>query len=214
MKLSEIQAVFWDFDGVIADSVNVKTQAFEEMFAPYGESICQQVVAHHKLHGGISRVEKIDYSFRHYVGQPLSREELDDKCEIYSTLVKQKVIESPLIKGAEAALEDLHTKVTMFVISGTPQDELLEIVDRRNLSRFFKRVLGSPMKKPIHVNNLLQEFQLDPGHCVFIGDALTDLNAALETGTRFIGIQGFNDFPDSITVLPDCSEMVAALQAI
>ncbi|NQU65274.1 MAG: hypothetical protein HQ517_13465 [SAR324 cluster bacterium] len=43
MVLSEIQAIFWDFDGVIADSVAVKSQAFEEMFAPYGERILNQV---------------------------------------------------------------------------------------------------------------------------------------------------------------------------
>lgn len=214
MKLKDIQAIFWDFDGVIADSTEVKSQAFEEMFTPYGETIRKKVLEHHQLNGGISRVEKIEHSFRHFIGQPLSQAELDQKCELYSTLVKQKVIESPLIPGAESTLQALYPDIPMFVVSGTPEDELVDITRERNLSRYFKRILGSPVKKPEHVRNLLQEFQLDPAFCVFIGDALTDLNAAEASGTHFIGIHGFNTFPASTVVLPDCTGILDALAGI
>ena len=50
MKLDEIEAIFWDFDGVIADSVDVKTRAFEEMFTPYGEAVLKQVIEDHRQH--------------------------------------------------------------------------------------------------------------------------------------------------------------------
>lgn len=214
MQLSEIQALFWDFDGVIADSVDVKTRAFEEMFAPFGSAIQQQAVAHHKKLGGISRVEKIEHSFRHFVGQPLSELALAEKCAEYSDRVKQKVVEAPLIEGALETLQLLHHQIPMFVISGTPQDELVEIAEQRKLSRYFRRILGSPVKKSEHVTNLLQEFHLDPGACVFIGDAMTDYNAAQATGTHFIGIHGFNRFPASTTVLQDCTGIIPALQAL
>ncbi len=214
MQLSDIQAIFWDFDGVIADSVDVKTTAFEEMFEPYGETVMQQAVDHHKQLGGISRVDKIDYCFRHFINRPLSPQELEEKCEVYSGLVKQKVIQAPLIPGAESALKTLQPQVPMFVISGTPQDELVDITDRRHLSPYFKRILGSPVKKPVHVSQLLEEFRFDASFCVFIGDAMTDLNAAETTGTHFIGIHGFNTFPDSTTVLQDCTGIIEALQAI
>lgn len=214
MQLDMIQAVFWDFDGVIADSVNVKVQAFEEMFAPYGDEVLKKTMDHHRENGGISRVEKIENSFRHYIGQPLTPQELEKQCEIYSGMVKEKVVKAPLIAGAESTLAELYPKVPMFVISGTPEDELLEIVEKRNLGRYFKRVLGSPVKKPEHVNNLLREFDFDPAGCVFIGDALTDFNAAEVTGTHFIGIHGFNTFPEGTVVLPDCTGIVPALEAI
>lgn len=214
MKLSDIQAIFWDFDGVIADSVDVKTQAFEEMFTPFGDTVLKQVVDYHQLHGGISRVDKIAHAFQHFINQPLSQGELDEKCEVYSGMVKQKVVDAPLIQGAVEALDALHSQTAMFVISGTPQDELVEIADRRDLSRYFKRILGSPIKKPEHVSSLLEEFQLDPAFCVFVGDAMTDLNAAEKTGTHFIGIRGFNAFPDGTTVLSDCTGIIEALRAI
>ena len=33
-----IKNIFFDFDGVIAESVNAKTDAFEEMYLPYLKS--------------------------------------------------------------------------------------------------------------------------------------------------------------------------------
>jgi len=214
MNLNEIQAIFWDFDGVIVDSTEVKTQAFEEMFAPYGSEVSKQVVDYHEQYGGISRMEKIDYSHRHFIGQPLSPEELAEKGVIFSGLVKQKVIDAEMIPGAILTLENLHGRAPMFVISGTPQDELIDITNSRDLSRFFERVLGSPVLKAPHVENLLQAFNLDPAFCIFIGDALTDLNAATVTGTHFIGIEGSLPFPEGTAVLPDCTGIIDHLQTI
>ena len=50
-----IKAIFWDFDGVIADSVNVKTDAFYEMYLPYGKHIADKVRQYHLNNGGVSR---------------------------------------------------------------------------------------------------------------------------------------------------------------
>ena len=36
-SLSDYKLVFWDFDGVIKDSVTVKTDAFSKLFEKYGE---------------------------------------------------------------------------------------------------------------------------------------------------------------------------------
>ena len=51
--------VFWDFDGVIKDSVEVKAAAFERLFLPYGAEIARRVRQHHEAHGGMSRFDKV-----------------------------------------------------------------------------------------------------------------------------------------------------------
>ena len=56
------KAYFFDFDGVLADSVEVKTLAFAKLFEEFGAGIQEKVVAHHRNHGGMSRYDK----FRHY----------------------------------------------------------------------------------------------------------------------------------------------------
>ncbi|MCX5934210.1 MAG: hypothetical protein NTU99_05390, partial [Pseudanabaena sp. LacPavin_0818_WC45_MAG_42_6] len=48
-------AIVFDFDGVLVESVDVKTQAFGTLYAEYGDLIVEQVKAYHLLHGGVSR---------------------------------------------------------------------------------------------------------------------------------------------------------------
>ena len=43
------------FDGAIANSVNVKKQAFHEIYKKYGKDIAQKVVHYHVSNGGMSR---------------------------------------------------------------------------------------------------------------------------------------------------------------
>ena len=42
-----IETILWDFDGVIAESVDVKGEAFREMYLKYGVDIADKVLDHH-----------------------------------------------------------------------------------------------------------------------------------------------------------------------
>ncbi len=202
---------FFDFDGVVIDSVGVKTEAFRKLFEPYGEEILIQVLEHHRLNGGISRIDKIQYSHTHFVGAPLSGADLQFWGKRYSELVVDRVIEAPWIEGAEDCLKELLGRCPIFVISGTPEDELKQVIEARNISHYFTEILGSPIKKPAHIRNLLAAYGLDPSTCVFMGDALTDYYAARETGLHFLGIQGDVELPDDAVVLPDCTRLKEAI---
>ena len=46
-KIQDSEVIFWDFDGVIKDSVSVKAEAFKILFSEYGREIVQKVVNHH-----------------------------------------------------------------------------------------------------------------------------------------------------------------------
>ena len=51
--------IFWDFDGVIKDSVEIKSNAYEELFTKWGNEVANRVRGHHNLNGGMSRFDKI-----------------------------------------------------------------------------------------------------------------------------------------------------------
>jgi phosphoglycolate phosphatase-like HAD superfamily hydrolase len=207
-----LQALFFDFDGVIVDSNATKSEAFRTLFADYGEEIVAEVVAYHQRHGGISRVEKIRYAHEHIIKQPLTAEELAGWAGAYSKLVVDKVIAVEWIAGAKEFLDGVATTLPVFVISGTPEDELRHIIVQRKMSGYFQEILGSPTRKPAHIRKLLTRYRLFPGHCLFVGDALTDFNAAKETGLHFIGIQGEVAFPKGTIVLPDCRGLQGMLE--
>ena len=64
MILDKYEMVFWDFDGVIKESVSVKTDAFEELFKPYGDIVRKKVKNHHIENAGMSRFNKIPFIFK------------------------------------------------------------------------------------------------------------------------------------------------------
>ena len=56
-----------DFDGVILDSVNIKTKAFEELFQEQPKEIRKKIINYHIKNGGISRYRKFDYFYKNFI---------------------------------------------------------------------------------------------------------------------------------------------------
>jgi HAD superfamily hydrolase (TIGR01549 family) len=207
----ENAAFLFDFDGVLVDSTETKTNAYKELFKSYGPEIVSKIVAYHQQHGGISRVDKIIYAHKHFIDEPFSQKKAAKHAQRYSELVFEKVVKTNWIRGAEKFVKLHFQHIPLFVISGTPEAELTEVVKRRNMDHYFKEVLGSPIRKPEHIRSLVARYNLDIENCFFIGDALTDYYAAKETGMPFIGIQGEVDFPEGTTVLPDCTTLMETM---
>lgn len=182
-------AVFFDFDGVILDSVDVKTQAFAAMFRPYGPEVERAVVAYHLAHGGVSRFKKFEYYYRHLLQTPISQELLDELGREFNRLALEGVLAAPFITGAIETLGALKEQgVPAFVVSGTPHEEIQLIVEKRNLGSFFVEAHGSPRKKQEIVQEIAFRHSLRMKDCLFIGDATTDFEAAQICGTGFLGI--------------------------
>lgn len=200
-------AFFFDFDGVLVDSTETKTNAYKELFKSYGPDIISKIVAYHQQHGGISRVDKIIYAHKHFIDEPFSEKKAAEHAQRYSELVFEKVVRTKWIRGAEEFVKLHFQQIPLFIISGTPEVELTEVVRRRNMGQYFKEVRGAPIRKPEHIRSLVDHYNLNIENCFFIGDALTDYYAAKETGMPFIGIHSEVDFPEGTTVLPDCTTL-------
>ena len=97
--MQKIKNIFFDFDGVIAESVSAKTDAFREMYAPYGEEIANQVVEYHINHGGVSRFEKFKFWEKKFFNKDISEERVDELAKQFSNLVLNKVIVSDEVPG-------------------------------------------------------------------------------------------------------------------
>ena len=54
-----LKGIIFDFDGVIAESVHIKSSGFSDLYKPYGTEIVKRVVKHHAANGGMSRFKKI-----------------------------------------------------------------------------------------------------------------------------------------------------------
>ena len=203
------QAVFFDFDGVILDSVDVKTRAFAAMFRSYGSEVERAVVDYHLSNGGVSRFKKFEYYYRHLLQKPINEKMLDALGREFNQLALDGVLAAPFIEGAMETLERLKLQDTpAFVVSGTPHEEIQLIVEKRNLAPYFAEVHGSPRKKYEIVQDIAFRHSLHLKGCLFIGDATTDFEAAQVCGTGFLGIVKDGDkspFPQNTSALPKVS---------
>jgi Predicted phosphatases len=183
------QAVFFDFDGVIVDTIQVKARAYATLFASYGDAVQEAVVRYHLDNGGMPRHAKINHCFAAFAGQSLTEAELEAAEQRFSSLVVDEVVAAPLAAGVCGTLERLkRTGIPAFIVSGTPGNEMRLIVDRKELTSFFAEVHGSPQAKPIIIADILARCGFSPRHCLFIGDAMVDYKAANANGLHFLGI--------------------------
>jgi phosphoglycolate phosphatase-like HAD superfamily hydrolase len=207
--------IVFDFDGVLADSVEVKTAAFAELYKNYGASIVQLVVDHHRLHGGMSRFNKIKYYHRFFLGEELDDLEIDELAKQFSVLVVDKVIESKEVHGAMAMLEYCsRNSKQCFVNSATPLEEIQRIVDKRGLSAYFSGVYGSPQSKVDNFMQIIRQTGYETSDILYFGDAINDYEAAIRVGAGFIGLvpkDSESIFPDSTIIITDFSQLLHGL---
>jgi HAD superfamily hydrolase (TIGR01549 family) len=205
------KVIIYDFDGVICDSVNVKTEAFVELYKNYGEEIQSQVREYHLLNGGISRFEKFRYFQSSLLKQEVSDHEINELGNQFAALVKEKVIASRYITGAyEFIKKNAFRK--QFICTGTPEDEIIEISERKGISHFFQHLYGSPKIKTEIINIILTQTSINKEDCIFFGDAMTDYNAAKICNIPFIGIKSpGTTFPDGTIIINDFTSSILKL---
>jgi len=205
------KAIVFDFDGVILESMDIKTQAFRDLFRDYPDHL-DDIVRLHVENGGMSRFEKFRIIYRDFFKKPLDVKQLEELGARFSDLVFQKVLSCPFVPGAERFLEKYSQTHLLFVASGTPEPELVQIVEKRGLGRFFRGVYGSPRSKAEIVRQILAQQGLHPSEVLFVGDALGDYRSAAETSVAFVGrapAGSQNPFPqeDVLTIVRDLRQL-------
>jgi phosphoglycolate phosphatase-like HAD superfamily hydrolase len=180
-----IKNIFFDFDGVLAESVSAKTDAFRELYLPFGGDIAEKVVAHHKYHGGVSRYEKFRIYHSTFLGKELTDEEVQVLAGQFSDLVLKKVIASDEVPGAKQFLEKYYKKMSFWIITGTPTKEIAVIASDRSMDNYFLGLHGSPEKKKYWTEYLLNKNKLNREETLFLGDAVTDYEAAVHSKIHF-----------------------------
>ncbi len=183
--MKEVQAIFFDFDGVILESVDVKGWAFGELFKDYPEHV-DEIVSFHYANGGMSRFDKFRYFYKNIFKKPLDDKEFTRLCEEFGRIVYHRVLECNFVPGAREFIHKYSEKIPLFIITGTPHDEIIKIVEAKELDQYFKGVFGSPTPKGLWAKKILEEWRLGATKIVFIGDAMSDYYAAKENGLCFV----------------------------
>jgi len=209
-----IKIIVLDFDGVVVESLDIKTEAFRELFAGYPQHL-DDIMAYHLEHNSVSRYIKFEHIVTRILGENYDEGKEKELGAGFSRIVKEKVIECPYVKGAEDFLKYFSVRLPLYVASATPQEELREIVRTRAIDRYFQGVYGTPAKKFDIVRVIVSETGVKPEAAAYIGDSNEDLAVARKTGVFFVGRSNQEPFDDStIPVYPDLVGVKAHLKGM
>lgn len=162
-----------DFDGVIVESLPLKTAAFRKVFSFAPEHL-DEIIAFHLDNGGMSRYDRFRYIYANILHEPLTPEQEERLAGEYVSLIFESMLTVPYVRGAESLLRDCSRRLPLYIVSATPEGEMQEIARRRDLTKYFVRVYGSPKTKAECIREILAETGASPEEALFAGDAPND----------------------------------------
>ena len=216
-----VKAIIFDFDGVIVESMEIKARAFKVLFKDYPGKI-DKIIDLHMMHGGLSRFKKFEMIYRDILHQPLSDDQKQDLGNRFACFVYQEVLKCPFVNGAPDFLNRYYQELILFIISGTPEEEIKSLIQERGLKKYFKEVLGAPRKKAELNQYILNryKYEFNAKEVLSVGDSIDDYEGAKKSGIKFIGrINQENPFKDlkiegSIRDLFDLERIINAKEKI
>ncbi|OCL87042.1 Phosphoglycolate phosphatase [Aliarcobacter thereius] len=183
-----IKTIFWDFDGVILDSMPIRDYGFREIFKDFDKSLVDKLLEYHTLNGGLSRYVKIKYFYNELLGQVVSDEKVQELADKFSTIMKAELTNKKyLIKETVDFIEKNYQNYNFHIVSGSDEKELNYLCKELDLTQYFKTIEGSPTCKKDLVKNILEKYDYNSKECVLIGDSINDYEAANVNGIKFYG---------------------------
>ena len=183
--VSQAKIIFWDFDGVIKDSVEVKSVAFESLFSEYGENLVNRVSSHHKKNAGLSRFDKIPL-YLSWTNETITKKKIKELNIRFSLIVKESVISSKWVDGVIEFIDGQHNLKKQILLTATPIEEIEEILEKLNIKSFFYKVYGFPSNKTDGINEVLRDLKIESKHAIMLGDSMADYVAAENNKVLFL----------------------------
>lgn len=186
--MKNIRTIFWDFDGVILDSMNLRDWGFREIFKSFDAELVEQLIEYHRINGGLSRYVKIRHFYEKILNKAISEEQVMEYANQFSVLMKQELTNKDnLIMDSVRFIENNFNKCKFHVVSGSDQTELRFLCKELGVANFFLSIHGSPTPKTQLVKDLLDKYGYDKDSAILIGDSLNDYDAAVKNNISFYG---------------------------
>jgi phosphoglycolate phosphatase-like HAD superfamily hydrolase len=186
--MSNTKVFFWDFDGVLMNSNEVRDRGFIEVLSEFPQNEVDQLLAFHRKNGGLSRYVKFRYFFEEVRGKSITEEQINELAERFSNIMKRLLVdERLLIDETIAFIKSKYHHHSMHIVSGSDGNELRFLCKALQIDKYFISINGSPTPKKQLVSEVISEFRYNKKDCLLIGDSINDLEAAKENKIAFYG---------------------------
>lgn len=195
--MSLLQAVFFDFDGVIADSEPLHLRAYQAVLQADGIDLNRtEYYARYLGYDDVGLFEALAKDRR----ISLSREKIDEWVAAKSCIVEEMLSsDAILFPGAAACVKMFADRVPLAVASGALEPEIAIVLEHAGLRSSFAAIASASdgvQGKPAPDLYLLAMAKLkgrlpdpfDPGACIAIEDSRWGLEAAHRAGLRCVAV--------------------------
>ena len=210
-------AVLFDFDGVLVDSNGLKGEAYEALYAGEAAEARAAIRAFHDANGGMPRPDKLRHVERTILGRDTDEARIAAMADEFGDRVERAVVRCTPIPGAEEFVGTHAGRLPMFVISATPHEEMLRIVEARGIRGRFVEVYGSPPLKAETAASIIARHGFRKERVAFVGDSVQDIAAARAVGLPFVGVldrDGSHPFPEGTVLIEDLRALESTLRRL
>ena len=124
-----IKSIFWDFDGVLIHSNEIRDLGFIKTLKDYPKDQVDILLAFHHQNGGLSRYVKFKYFFENIRMETVDQSRIDELASSFSEIMKTLLVNPDLlIKENLHFIETNCDRFDMHIVSGSDGKELKSIV--------------------------------------------------------------------------------------
>ena len=190
IKLKDKNALIFDFDGVIINSVDLKNEAFIDLYKK--EKNFTEIKEYLIRNQGIPRRLKITEIEEKlikniYKNRESKLKEIERRMDILNESIINKVLKAELIVDALEFIKKNNEKI-IGLVSATPDKELIQILKKKNLTGYFDFVYGSHWSKHKTFEYLKKRYDLKESEMIYFGDSIGDKTSASSANIDFYGI--------------------------
>ena len=191
-KITDYKTIIFDFDGVLINSNQIKSNCFRDVSIKYGDNFSEKLVLYHQENGGISRHIKFKYFFNEILKLSNHQKEYDEILNDYSKCVTNKIIEAEKFEDYNL-ITKLYEHDNFHIVSGSDQKELIEITKLIGVYKYFQNnIYGSPKNKDqIFKENIKSKKIKYPA--IYFGDSKYDYISSSNNNIDFVFISSWTE---------------------
>ncbi len=188
---------FFDFDGVIVNSNNIKAFNFYKIFDIQNTDLKKKIINFHNNNIGMSRYEKIQYFIDNFEELSNFQNRRNSLIKKFKDLCINDISKCDEISGAFKFLKKIkNNKSNIILCSATPLFELKQILKKRKLNKIFDHIYGYPKIKSQIISNFIikKKGKYHLGDYIYFGDSNSDYQAAKNNNIDFVRVKSNKNF--------------------
>ena len=180
----------FDCDGVILDSNYFKIDAMRNALIRnnFTNIEVNASINYFKNNFGNSREHHVNEFLKNHKKNDIESSTLAKKIiHDYSHQVKEMYMDCDLTDGFDFIFQNFGS-FKKYIASGSNEQELKLVFQRRKLDKYFVGIYGSPQTKTNNIGNIIHQNQdVSKDEIVMIGDSVSDYQSACKENIGFLG---------------------------